>query len=77
MHNKRLPSPPAETGSRLLEQVRDVPGTDVSFRFQQTAWLKSRSGPMLLAQQNKAHIAEFFRLGCARRGPSHVAAIRR
>ena len=33
MHNNRQLFPPAATGSRLVEQVRDVPGSDMSFRF--------------------------------------------
>lgn len=74
MYNKRLLFPPAATGPRLVEQVRDMTGSDVSFCFQQTAWLKSRSGPMVLAQQNEAQIAEFFRLDCVRRGLGHATA---
>lgn len=45
-------------------------------RFQQTAWLKSRSGPMVLEQQDEAQTAEFFRFGCIRGDPGHAAATR-
>ena len=77
MHNNRQLFPPAATGPRLVEQVRDVTGSDMSFCFQQTAWLKGRRRPMVLAQQNEAQITEFFRFGCVRGGPGHAAAIRR
>jgi len=76
MHSNRQLFPPAATGLRLLDQVRDVSRSDMLLHFQKTAWLKSRSGPMVLAQQGEAQIAEFLRFGCVRGSPGHSAATR-
>jgi len=77
MHNNLQLAPPSATGSRLLDQVRDVSRSDMSPRPQKTAWLKSRSGPTALEQPAEAQAAEFFRLDCVRGGPRRAAAIRR
>ena len=76
MRNNCQLFPPAATGPRFLDQVRDVSRSDMSSCFQQTAWLKSRSGPMVLEQQDEAQIAEFFWFGRVRGGPGHAAATR-
>ena len=76
MRNNRQLPPLTATGSRLIDQVRDVRRFDMSLRFQQTAWLKSRSGSMVLAQQDEAQTPEFFRFGFIRGGPGHAAAPR-
>ena len=76
MRNNRQLALPAATSPRSLDQVRDISRTDMSPRFQQTAWLQSRSGPMVPAQQDEAQIAEFFRFGCVRGAPGHAAATR-
>lgn len=60
MHNNRQPPSSAANGPQLLDQLRDVSRSDMSLRFQQTAWLNNRIGPMVLKQQDEAQITEFF-----------------